>query len=215
MDKEHVPAGTSETTDSTSLHVSVNSNILLMTCQVMVETPQGVVKARALLDTGFSASFVSERVAQALRLRRMTQNPRICGIAGLQHSDGKQSVTQILISSMRSSGQKHKGNAFIVPQTTGDLPVYTLPHIQSWKHLDGLTLADPDYNKTGRIDVLLGIGVFVHVIPYSGRSGPYGSPTALNTAFGWVLAGNTGSQNNTTLVATHLTSVLTGDDILR
>ncbi|XP_064396444.1 uncharacterized protein LOC135343372 [Halichondria panicea] len=192
-DKERLPAGTSEFTDATSLHVSVSSNILLMTCQVMVETPQGVVKARALLDTGSSASFVSERLAQALHLRRSTQNARICGIAGLQHSDGKQSVTQIIISSMQSSGKKHK----------------------NWKHLDGLTLADPDYNKTGRIDILLGIGVFVDVIRFGRRSGPRDSPTALNTEFGWVLAGSTGSQDNTTLVTTHLTSVLTGDDILR
>ena len=186
-----------------------------MTCQVMVETPQGVVKARALLDTGSSASFVSERLAQALHLRRSTQNARICGIAGLQHSDGKQSVTQIIISSMQSSGKKHKVNAFIVPQITGNLPMYPSPPTQNWKHLDGLTLADPDYNKTGRIDILLGIGVFVDVIRFGRRSGPHDSPTALNTEFGWVLAGSTGSQDNTTLVTTHLTSVLTGDDILR
>ena len=38
---------------------------------------------------------------------------------------------------------------------------------------------------------------------------------ALNTEFGWVLAGNTGPQADAQLDTTHLTSVLTGDDLLR
>ena len=66
--KAEVPTVTNTTSESTTMHVSVSSNILLMTCQVIVETPQGVVKARALLDTGSSASFVTECLAQSLHL---------------------------------------------------------------------------------------------------------------------------------------------------
>ena len=47
------------------------------------------------------------------------------------------------------------------------------------------------------------------------QSGPDNSPTALDTAFGWVLAGNTGAPTETPLVSTHLTSVVTGNDLLR
>lgn len=183
--KRSVPAPSA--TVAPSLHVSIGANILLMTCQVMVETPQGVVKARALLDTGSSASFVSERLAQSLHLRRFTQNAKIYGIAGLPHSDGKQSVTQFLVSSIHSPGTRHNVSAFIVPQVTGDLPVYPITPEQSWKHLVGLTLADPEYNRPGRIDILLGVGVFVEVIRQGRRCGPRNSPTALNTEFGWVL----------------------------
>ena len=46
------------------------------------------------------------------------------------------------------------------------------------------------------------------------RSGPQNTPTALNTDFGWVLAGNTGPQANTLLTSSYLTSVVTGDDLL-
>ena len=42
----------------------------------------------------------------------------------------------------------------------------------------------------------------------------HNSPTAKNTEFGWVLAGNTGSQADTQLITTHLTSILMGDDLL-
>ena len=125
-------------------HVSVHPHILLMTCKVHVESPGGTVQARALLDSGSSASFISERLAQSLHLRRFKQNAKICGIAGLQHSDGKQSVTQFIVSSMYLPDRRHGVNAFIVPQITSDLPVCPISPHQNWKHLDGLSLADPD-----------------------------------------------------------------------
>ena len=65
------------------------------------------------------------------------------------------------------------------------------------------------------IDILCGLGVFVEAIHHGWRYGPRGSPTAVNTDFGWVLAGDTCSQAETGMVTTHLTSVLTGDDLLR
>ena len=209
------PATTTTTSESTMMHVSISSNILLMTCQVMVETSQGIVKARALLDTGSSASFITERLAQSLCLRRFTQKARICGIAGIPHSDGKQAVTQFLISSARSPSSRYSVNAFIVPRITDNQPACVISPNQSWKHLEGLALADPEYDKPGGIDILLGVGIFVEVIRHGRRSGPPNSPAALNTAFGWVLAGSTGAQADPSSVSTHFTSVVTGDDLLR
>lgn len=69
------------------------------------------------------------------------------------------------------------------------MPMAVTPE-QNWKHLEGLTLADPEYNRPGKIDILLGVGVFVNVICHGQRSGSHNLPTALNTEFGWVLAGN-------------------------
>ena len=196
-------------------HASISSNMLLMTCRVAVETPQGTVNARALLDTGSSASFVSERLAQSLRLYRHTQNARICGIAGLPHSDGKQSIARFTILSTVSPSKKFNVNAIIVPQVTCDLPVLPITPNQDWKHLENIQLADPDYAKPGKVDILLGVETFVKAIRHGRRSGPHNSPTALETEFGWVLAGGTGGNTQSKTVASHHVSVLTGDDILR
>ena len=103
---------------STLMHVSISSNILLMTCQVMIETPQGVIKVLALLDTGSSASFATERLAQSLCWHQFAQNARICGISGIPHSNGKQAVVQFLVSSAHSPGMRYNVNAFTVPQIT-------------------------------------------------------------------------------------------------
>ena len=168
-----------------------------------------MVKAHALLDTGSSASFVFERLAQALHLSCYSQNARICGIAGLQHSNGKQSVTQFFVSAVRSPSRRHNVNAFIVPQVTGHLPVQSIPPDPGWSHLKGLYLADPEYNKPGRVNILLGVRVCVEVIRHGRRSGPPNSPTALNTDFGWVLAGDVGPRVETDVVSTHLASVMT------
>ena len=118
-----------------------------MTCQVIVETTHGEAKAHALLDTGSSASIMSERLAQILKLRRFTQNARICGIAGLSHGSGKQSVTHFLVSSIHSPVRKLNVSAFIVPQVTCDLPEHPVTTKMSWKHLESLKLADPEYNQ--------------------------------------------------------------------
>ncbi len=62
------------------------SNSLLMTCCVSIDAPDGsTVKARALLDSASSASFVSERLAQSLCLPRSPLSARISGVAGLMH----------------------------------------------------------------------------------------------------------------------------------
>lgn len=65
---------TTKTPGASSYHVSVNSNLRLMTCEVIVQSPQGTVMACVLWDTGSSASFMSEHLAQALHWSRYSQN---------------------------------------------------------------------------------------------------------------------------------------------
>ena len=45
------------------------------------------------------------------------------------------------------------------------------------------------FNQPGKINILLGVDVFVNVLLHGRRFGPPGSPVAFETEFGWVLAG--------------------------
>ena len=73
---------------NTAMGFTLNSP--LMTCRVLVDTPDGSsVEARAILDDASSASFVSECLAQSLCLLHSNQGVRISGIAGLSHSSTK------------------------------------------------------------------------------------------------------------------------------
>ena len=109
----------------TSAAVRLKSNTLLMTCRVLVCAPDGTrVEARALLDNGSSASFVSERLAQTLRLPRTSQRARISGVAGIQYHSSHQFAANFSISPVKSPHKKFEVTAIIVPRVTCDLPFH-------------------------------------------------------------------------------------------
>ena len=95
-----------------------------------------------------------------------------------------------------------------VEDVTCDLPLHPVPFNTKWSHLSGIALADPDFGSPGRIDLLLGL------LMSGRRVGPSDSPTAFETEFGWVLAGNAGPSSPTHHVSHSRLSLLTGDDIL-
>ena len=149
----------------TSSHATtgIKSNLLLMTCQVKVEAPDGSsMQARAILDSGSSASFISERLAQSLRLPRSSQSTKISGVAGFVRNS-VQPVTTFQVFSTHSPTKKFVVSAVVVPRVTCDLPLHPIPFNQGWSHLSGLQLADPSYGQPGRVDLLLGIEVFAEV----------------------------------------------------
>ena len=83
-----------------------------------------------------------------------------------------------------------------------------------WEHLNGLQLVDSEFGKPGRVDVLLSVEIFMDVVRQGRRKGSHHSPAAIETEFGWVLAGNTCCSGSNVITSYHV-SVLTGDDILR
>ena len=85
----------------------------------------------------------------------------------------------------------------------------------SWSHLCNIPLADPDFGRPGRIDLLLGVDHSIASLLHGRRTGLPGSPNAFETRFGWVLASSVESQGHPQQVATHHASLITGDDLLR
>ena len=71
--------------------------------------------------------------------------------------------------------------AIVLPKVTCDLPPSTVPfNHHHWKHLSGLKLADPDFWKPGRINLLLRVDVFVKVMLQGWWKGSTRSPSALS-----------------------------------
>lgn len=67
---------------------------------------------------------------------------------------------------------------------------------QAWNHLEGLPLADPSFNRSGPIDVLLGADSWGLVIRDGVVTGTPLEPCALRTSFGWVVLGRTRQRTN-------------------
>ena len=187
-----------------------------MTCRVLARAPNGPsIEARALLDSASSASFVSERLAQCLCLPRFRQGAKIMGIAGLSHNSPIQALTRFFISPMRDQSREINVTAVVVPQVTCSLPLQPVLFKTEWTHLSDLTLADPDFGQPARIDILLGVDVFVEVMRQGRRTGEPGAPSAFETDFGWVLAGGTSICMPQLPITSHHTTVVTGDEILQ
>ena len=205
------PAPTAVTNVSANVTTpGLSSHSLLMTCRVLVRAPDGSsVVSRALLDPGSWASFVSERLTQSLRLPHLNHGVRIMGIGGLSHESPTRTLTKFIISPTQEETMEFDVTAVIMPRVTCDLPLQPTPFKPEWTHLSDLTLADPDFGVPGRIDLLLGIDVFTQVIRQGRRTGVPGSPSAFETMFGWVLAGETNiCMSNLSVVSYHTSSTV-------
>ena len=217
VDPSHTPAEPPYLRNPVSSNTAtgLKSNNLLMTCQVSVLAPNGLsIKARALLDSGSSTSFVTEHLARSLQLRRTKQFNQISGITGFLPSHSSQSVTSFHVSPLNCTSKQFNVSAIIVPRVTCPLPVSAVALNSSWDHLNGIQLADPQFGTPGTIDILLGVDIFVGALLNGRRYGPPGFPTALETVFGWVLAGNADPHSFNNIVSCH-TTLLSSDDLLR
>lgn len=160
---------------------------------------------------------MSEHLVQVLQLPRSQRSVHVSGIAGSSVSPAVQSIANFQILSTHSNGRKIDLIAVVLPKATCDLPVTPVPFDLSWTHLSGLALADPTFGEPQRIDLLLGIDIYLDVLLHGWRTGPTGAPVAVETEFGWVVCGGgTTSPNDINLhAASHHASTVGGDDILR
>lgn len=195
-------------TASNAATTRISSNVQLMTCHVLVIPPDGsTVNARALLDSGSTVSFISEQLAQELRLAWSQQQATIYGVAGLAHGSSVHSIGTFIISPTNSSHKEFSVTAVIVPRATSNLPLIKVNAAGYQMEELGIQLADPDFGSPSKIDLLLGVDKFVTVLLNSRRFGPPGSPTALETDFGWVLAGGVGAGHTTVNRVSSITSL--------
>ena len=85
--------------------------------------------------------------------------------------------------------------AIVLSNITSELPSSPVQFRPKWKHLKGLTLADPNFGVPGRIDLLLGADVFSQTVLNGRQKGPLGSLCVIETCFGWVLTGSSYGKN--------------------
>lgn len=128
---------------------------LLATALVECKSEQGhTTVLRALIDPGSQGCFISERAAQNLRARRFSVKGSIVGVGEV-----KTKINQAIHIEMKSRCEQFsmRLKAYVISkQLTTQLPARTIKS-NNWKHLQGLTLADPNFNQCGNIDLLLGV----------------------------------------------------------
>ena len=128
--------------------------VLLMACRAKITGP------RVILDQGASCSFVTERLAQQLKLPRRRDNFVIAGIAGVKCDTHawRRELHDISREWKGPTGLRRKSHCIVKGMYSMDMQVSPVDSIGQWKHLHvtGLDSADPDFETPAHIDVFLG-----------------------------------------------------------
>ena len=171
---------TSTTTEFTSSQ--------LMTAEIIIRSDFGKrVKIRALLDTGSSASLLTNCAANQLGLRKIRQTTRIMGIQG--NPAKPSNYFAVFSAETTCSEMMVKITAALVDNITHNLPAHPIYDTEDWEVICNIHLADPSFHKPGHIDALIGMDVLSDVLLNGLHTGKPTEPKAFNTVFGWAIAG--------------------------
>ena len=169
-----------------SVKGKTKSQVLLSTALVQIRGSDGRLhECRALLDSCSQAHFVTEALAQRLKLKKVRSFVPIQGINNTK-STIKYSTTVKMHS--RVSNYHAQLECLVLPSISGHIPASYVA-TQDWNIPRELILADPEFNTPGPIDMLIGAEVFFSVLKQGKqvRPGPY--PILQDTELGWILAG--------------------------
>ncbi|XP_062538360.1 uncharacterized protein LOC134206648 [Armigeres subalbatus] len=177
----HHTATTSETHHQSSI-------VLLSTAIVKLGDRHGnTVFARALLDNGSQICIMSESLSQKLKFQRDRENLPVKGVGGCS-SVSKQAVLAT-ISSCNSSYVSCELKFYVLSKITSNLPQQSFD-ISSCHLPEGISLADPNFNESGAVDVILGAVIFYDLLLDSQRKLPGSGLILRNTQLGWIVAGS-------------------------
>nr|CAH7713646.1 unnamed protein product [Callosobruchus chinensis] len=160
------------------------AEVLLSTAMVRVINGSKSLVCRALLDSGLQSNFVTEKVCKTLGLECKRVNHVVKGVGDALSKLNKE--VKVSLNSCQGDFTM-KVSCLVIPSITGKLPVKSFGK-NKLKLPSELKLADPNFNVSGDIDMLLGSGVFWSVSVPGRKRNDKNVPVLQNTEFGWVIA---------------------------
>ncbi|XP_058828481.1 uncharacterized protein LOC131688298 [Topomyia yanbarensis] len=141
--------------------------------------------ARALLDSCSQANIISERLCKRLRLKRHNIYVDICGI-GHSVKTAKHSVSARIQS--RCGSTSKLVHFIVLENVTTDLPAETIS-VEDWNISCNLELADPNFNISGEIDLVIGAEHYFSFIRNGRIRLSENLPVLVESDFGWLVTG--------------------------
>ncbi|XP_070151970.1 uncharacterized protein [Polyergus mexicanus] len=186
------PQASNSTPEVNSLNASTvtrkHSPVLLATAWVIVRSPSGrTAVVRALLDQGSEMTFISESLAQLLRVKRIRMPISVSAVGGI-HAGTFQHTTHIFISPRNSLVPSLSTTALIMKSLTSYTPKQNVD-ISSLSYLSDLPRADADPTSPDPINIIIGADLYNDIILDGVRKGGVGQPIAQNSVLGWIISG--------------------------
>ncbi|XP_029171618.1 uncharacterized protein LOC114940982 [Nylanderia fulva] len=165
-----------------------NSTVLLTTAWVNLRTRENrIVRVRALLDQGATHTFITETLAQSLHTsRQRTTLPVTC--FGERYSGTAKTMIRLSLEPCVTNDIFLPVAAYVFNRITS-YGASKRSRVPDWPHLQGLDLADADPTDRTPIQILIGADLYGATLLDGLRKGPFGSPTAQSTIFGWIVTG--------------------------
>ena len=167
-----------------------DAECLLMTARVTLLGPAGQITVRALLDSGSTLSIVTEQLARQLRLK---DTGRKVSISGIKSATDNQlhPMKKVQLASEFEPSWRADVVVASMDKVIRKLPLQNVPHVRKMAHIKGLQLADNQFDRPGKIEVLLGQNIWRHLFLEGRVKGSRQSdPEAWKTVFGWTVLGS-------------------------
>ena len=188
-----VPSVTSSHTAVNKFEPKTKHTVLMATAIVdLVDQHNNSTTVRALLDSGSQCNFISERLCQTLRLPRSKTCVLITGVGSSQTTGRSQ--TRALIRS-KNSNYCEEVEFLVLPKITGHIPAEPID-TSTWVIPKDITLADPTFSSSSRIDLLIGSEIFWNLICAGAHHLPNCGIHLRETKLGWILAGRANFQKS-------------------
>ncbi|KAG5894791.1 hypothetical protein JTB14_005227 [Gonioctena quinquepunctata] len=141
--------------------VKTNSNILLSTALVQVrDKAGGLHTCRVLLDSASQSHFITNELCQKLNLPKTKIHISVVGINQVT-TDINQQCT-VNIESLHNAFSNNV-TCLILPKINESLPIHPID-ISMLNIPQHLKFGDPGFNECGKIDILLGAGIFYDLL---------------------------------------------------
>lgn len=161
--------------------------VLLATAQIQVKSANGTyLNFRVLIDQGSQVNLITQRAAQQLNLKRTKLDAVISGIGAIPNNKCKGSI-QLTCKALYSDF-KFSTEALIMNNLTRKLPNKTF-NKNKFEQFQHLQLADPEFNVSGNIDILLGADIYSEIIMDGLIKNKQSTLIAQQTHLGWIVCG--------------------------
>lgn len=166
-------------------HQYATGEVMLSTAVILIESNFGeFIKCRALLDSASQISFIRKDLVEKLGLRPENVIAPIVGV-GEKETKSKQRVFS-RIKSLHNGFDAYL-SLLVLETITGQIPIRSFNR-NVIKLPDNIVLADPHFNQTSQIDLLIGAELFFEILCVGQiRVGP--RLILQKSVFGWLLSG--------------------------
>lgn len=194
--------------NSFTITVPIHGHVLFATALIHVIDAKGNLQvARALLDSASERNFISDSFRDLLGIKRQKYNHIVSGINSTSTTiSGK--ITATIKSRYTEFSQDI--SLLCVPFVTSNQPSQNI-NVTEWHIPQEVELADPQFFKKAKIDILLGTGIFFKILGSKEISLGNNLPILRETKLGYIIGGDI--QEGTSSSVSSQSFVITNEDL--